>query len=70
MSALFALVATALTSYLPILNKYLLRDTCPAFVAWITNAASLPILVWIPTLARTRTELGRAIFAESKREIF
>ncbi len=44
MSALFALVATALTSFLPILNKYLLRDTCPAFVVWITNAASLPIL--------------------------
>src|SRR6266487_4541018 len=44
MSALFALVATALTSFLPILNKYLLRDTHPAFVAWIINAASLPML--------------------------
>ncbi len=44
MSALFALVATVLTSFLPILNKYLLRDTHPAFVAWIINAASLPIL--------------------------
>lgn len=44
MSALFALVATVLTSFLPILNKYLLRDTRPAFVAWITNTASLPIL--------------------------
>ena len=44
MSALFALVATVLTSFLPILNKYLLHDTRPALVAWITNAASLPIL--------------------------
>jgi drug/metabolite transporter (DMT)-like permease len=44
MSALFALVATVLTSFLPILNKYLLHDTRPAVVAWITNAASLPIL--------------------------
>lgn len=44
MSALFALVATALTSFLPILNKRILHDTRPALVAWIINAASLPIL--------------------------
>lgn len=44
MSTLFALVATVLTSFLPILNKYLLRDTRPTLVAWIINAASLPIL--------------------------
>ena len=44
MSALFALIATILTSFLPILNKQLLRDARPALVAWITNAASLPIL--------------------------
>ena len=43
-SALFALIATILTSFLPILNKQLLRDARPALVAWITNAASLPIL--------------------------
>ena len=44
MAALLALVATILTSFLPILNKHLLRDARPALVAWITNAASLPIL--------------------------
>ena len=44
MVALLALVATILTSFLPILNKRLLRDTRPALVAWIINAASLPIL--------------------------
>jgi hypothetical protein len=44
MAALLALVATLLTSFLPILNKHLLRETRPALVAWITNAASLPIL--------------------------
>lgn len=44
MSALLALVATVLTSFLPILNKRILRDARPALVAWITNAASLPIL--------------------------
>ncbi len=44
MSALFALVATFLTSFLPILNKRLLRDARPALVAWSINAASLPIL--------------------------
>ncbi len=30
MYALFALVSTVLTSFLPILDKYLLRDTRPA----------------------------------------
>ncbi len=44
MSALLALAATLLTSFLPILNKHLLRDARPARVAWIVNAASLPIL--------------------------
>src|SRR5260370_33407329 len=43
MSALFALVATVLTSFLPILNKRILHDARPAMVAWVTNAASLPI---------------------------
>jgi len=44
MAALLALVATVLTSFLPILNKRILRDTRPALVAWAINAASLPIL--------------------------
>lgn len=44
MSVFFALLATVLTSFLPILNKRLLRDAHPALVAWITNAASLPLL--------------------------
>jgi len=45
MSALLALAATILTSFLPILNKRLLRDARPALVAWVVNAASLPILL-------------------------
>ena len=44
MATLFALVATLLTSWLPILNKRLLQDNRPALVAWAVNAASLPIL--------------------------
>lgn len=44
MSALLALVATVLTSFLPILNKRLLRDATPARVTWAINVASLPIL--------------------------
>jgi len=56
MSALFALVATVLTSFFPILNKYLLRDMRPAFVAWIINAASLPILA-LGTLFLTQCSL-------------
>jgi len=39
-----AFVATILTSFLPILNKRILRDARPALVAWVINAASLPIL--------------------------
>ncbi len=45
MAALLAFVATILTSFLPILNKRLLQDARPALVAWIVNAASLPILL-------------------------
>jgi drug/metabolite transporter (DMT)-like permease len=44
MAALLALIATILTSWLPILNKHLLRDARPVLVAWVVNAASLPIL--------------------------
>ena len=44
MAAFLALVATILTSFLPILNKRILRDARPALVAWIVNAASLPLL--------------------------
>ena len=44
MATLFALVATVLTSFLPILNKHILRDARPPLVAWAINAASLPIL--------------------------
>lgn len=44
MATVFALLATLLTSWLPILNKRLLQDACPALVAWAINAASLPIL--------------------------
>ncbi len=33
MPALFALVTSVLTSFLPILNKQFLRDACPALVA-------------------------------------
>ncbi len=44
MAALLALVATVLTSLLPILNKHILRDARPTLVAWAINAASLPVL--------------------------
>jgi drug/metabolite transporter (DMT)-like permease len=44
MATLLALVATVLTSFLPILQKLILRDARPALVAWIINVASLPIL--------------------------
>ncbi len=53
MSVLLALVATFLTSFLPILNKQILRDARPALVAWAINAASLPILA-IGTFALTQ----------------
>jgi uncharacterized membrane protein len=39
----FALVATILTSLLPICTKQQLRDTPPALVAWAVNAVSLPL---------------------------
>src|SRR5436309_2984262 len=57
MAAYVALIATMLTSFLPILNKRLLRDARPALVAWITNAASLPILA-VGTLLLTQCTLG------------
>jgi drug/metabolite transporter (DMT)-like permease len=44
MATLLALVATVLTSFLPILTKRLLQDARPALVAWAINAALLPIL--------------------------
>lgn len=44
MATLLALVATLLTSFLPILNKRILRDAPPPLVAWVVNALSLPIL--------------------------
>lgn len=44
MYALLALVATVLTSLLPIFNKQILRDARPALVAWAINAFSLPLL--------------------------
>ncbi len=57
MSAILALVATLLTSFLPILNKHLLRDARPALVAWIINAASLPILA-LGTLLLTQCSIS------------
>jgi drug/metabolite transporter (DMT)-like permease len=57
MSAVLALVATILTSFLPILNKHLLRDARPALVAWIINAASLPLLA-LGTLLLTQCSLS------------
>ena len=57
MSAVLALVATLLTSFLPILNKRLLRDARPALVAWIINAASLPILA-LGTLLLTQCSVS------------
>lgn len=53
MAALLALVATILTSFLPILNKRLLQDARPALVAWVVNAASLPLLL-VGTLLLTQ----------------
>lgn len=46
MYVLLALTATVLTSFLPILNKRILRDARPALVAWAINAFSLPILAF------------------------
>ena len=56
MAALFALVATFLTSFLPILNKRILRHARPALVAWVINAVSLPILA-VGTLLLTQCSL-------------
>src|SRR6266851_3409031 len=58
MAAFLALVATVLTSFLPVLNKHLLRDARPALVAWITNAASLPLLA-VGTWLLTQCSIGR-----------
>src|SRR2546427_7304252 len=58
MAAFLALITTILTSFLPILNKHLLRDARPAQVAWITNAASLPILA-LGTLLLTQCPIIR-----------
>jgi uncharacterized membrane protein len=55
-SALFALTAALLTSLLPICQKYLLRSAPPTLVAWIVNAASLPLLA-LGTLALTQCTL-------------
>src|SRR5205823_8428108 len=44
MYTLLAVLAPILTSFLPILNKSLLRDTRTSQVAWAINAASLPLL--------------------------
>lgn len=57
MYAVLALTATVLTSLLPILNKRLLRVARPARVAWVINAASLPIL-GIGTLLLTQCRLA------------
>lgn len=59
MSALLALAATILTSFLPILNKCILRDARPALVAWAVNAASLPILA-LGTLLLTQCSITLA----------
>src|SRR5438034_2404392 len=56
MYALLALLATILTSFLPILSKSLLRDTRPAQVAWAINAASLPFLA-VGTLFLTQCSI-------------
>src|SRR5258708_30180959 len=66
MAAVLALVATILTSFLPILNKYLLRDARPALVAWIINAASLPILALgalLLTQCSVSTLLGQSMLS-------
>ena len=51
MAVLLALVATILTSFLPILH-----DARPALVAWVVNAASLPLLA-VGTLLLTQCSL-------------
>jgi drug/metabolite transporter (DMT)-like permease len=59
MAALLALVATILISFLPILNKRILRDARPVLVAWVVNAASLPLLA-VGTLLLTQCSLTLA----------
>jgi drug/metabolite transporter (DMT)-like permease len=59
MSVLLTLVATILTSFLPILNKRILRDARPALVAWVVNAASLPLLA-VGTLLVTQCSITLA----------
>ena len=56
MYVLLALLATVLTSFLPILSKFLLRDMRPAQVAWAINAASLPLLA-VGTLLLTQCKM-------------
>src|SRR5712692_3066421 len=56
MYALLALTATVLTSFLPILNKQILRDARPALVAWAINAFSLPVLA-VGTFLLTQCKL-------------
>lgn len=58
MWAVLALVATVLTSFLPICNKRLLRDAAPPVVAWAVNAASLPLLA-AGTLLVTQCRMQR-----------
>ncbi len=56
MYTLLALLATVLTSFLPILNKRILHDARPALVAWAINAFSLPILA-LGTFLLTQCQL-------------
>ncbi len=50
MWALYALTAALLTSFLPIINKHILKTADIAVVAWVPNALSLPVLL-VVTLA-------------------
>ncbi len=45
MWAVNALIAASLTSFLPIINKRLLKDVQVPVVAWTFNALSLPLLI-------------------------
>lgn len=67
MAALLAFVATVLTSLLPILNKRLLQDARPALVAWVVNAASLPILL-AGTLCGIQRQLRKIKSSSGNRE--
>lgn len=57
----FALAAALLTSFLPIINKRLMRDTQAPVVAWSFNALSLPLLA-AGTLVETRLPAIDATF--------